>query len=241
MTITAREATQRDAEAGSLGLVDLNGDVDVRTGDGLHVTTAAATYDSKAGMVRAPGAVRFERPGLTGSGQGATYDRARDELWLLDDARIRVVPQAPGDAPLDVTAGGASVARPQHRIRFERGAHIEGADRVIDARDAVVHLTDDDTRVKLVELRGDARVARPETSPAKPGEMSLMTSRDMDLDLRRGRAHARGGRAHRRRAASRSRASRARRAAASRRRGSTSRSRPTAPPSPRSTARAACR
>ncbi len=181
VTITAREATQRGVQAGNLGLVDLAGDVDVRTGDGLHVTTATATYDSRAGVVRAPGEVHFERPGLTGSGQGATYDRGRDELWLLDQARIRVVPQAPGDEALDVTAGGAAVTRPAHEIRFERGAHIVRADRVIDARDAVVHLTDDDKRATLVELRGDARVARPEASPATPGDVSLMTSRDMDL------------------------------------------------------------
>ncbi len=181
VTITARAATQRDAEAGALGLVDLEGDVDVRTGDGLHVTTDTATYDSKAGVVRAPGLVRFERPGLKGSGQGATYDRARDELWLLDDARIQVVPESPGDEPIDVTAGAARVARPAHLIHFERGAHIARPDRVIDARDAAIHLSDDDRRVTLVELRGDARVSRPEGSPAKPGEISLMTSRDMDL------------------------------------------------------------
>ena len=182
VTITAQEAEQREAKLrDALGTVDLSGDVDITTDDGLHVTTDAASYTGTDRTVRAPGLVHFERGRMTGSGVGAIYDRDRDRLWLLNEVRVAFSPDAAGRGALDVTAGAAGLARDEHRVHFERGVHIERADRIIDTLDAVVWLSEDDTRVTLVELRGDARVTRPGAVPAQPGDLASMQSRDMDL------------------------------------------------------------
>jgi lipopolysaccharide export system protein LptA len=182
VTVTAREAEQQEQKATDLGRVKFSGDVVVTTSDGLRLTTDEAVYDSGDQMVRAPGIVRFARGGMSGSGLGATYDRRRDELWLLDQARVTFAPDEGGAEGLDVTAGAAGMARAEHRIRFERGVHIERTDRDIDALAATVTLTDDESKVSFVELRGDARIARRAAlAPPSPGELSSMSARDIDL------------------------------------------------------------
>lgn len=182
VTITAQEAEQREGRTGdALGVVDLSGDVDITTDDGLRVITDTASYNGTDRTVRAPGPVRFERGRMAGSGTGAIYDRDRDRLWLLNDARVAFAPDATGQGALDVTAGAAGLARDEHRVHFGRGVHIARADRVIETLDAVVWLTEDETRVTRVELRGDARVTRPGGAVAQPGDLASMQSRDMDL------------------------------------------------------------
>ncbi len=181
VTIRADQAVRREAGGSEIGHVDFTGHVDVTSTDDLHVTADEASYDAQSGMVSAPGAVRFERGRLSGTGIGASYDRARDRLWLLSDARVSFAADGAGAGALDVTAGGAGLARDEHQIHFERGVHIERDDRLIDALDAVVTLSEDESRVTLVELRGDSRITRRGDAPARPGDLSAMQSRDMTL------------------------------------------------------------
>src|SRR4051812_3216215 len=56
----------------------------------LEVAAEDATYTEADGMVKVPGPVTFARGRMKGSGVGATYDRTREVLWLLDQARISV-------------------------------------------------------------------------------------------------------------------------------------------------------
>jgi len=181
VTVTAKEAEQQEQKSTELGRVKFGGDVVVTTSDGLRLTTDEAVYDSVDEIVRAPGPVRFARGRMSGSGQGATYDRRRDELWLLDQARVNFAADEGGAEGLDVAAGAAGMTRAEHRIRFERGVHIERPDRDIDALTATVTLTEDESKVSLVELRGDARITRKAASVPSPGELSSMTARDIDL------------------------------------------------------------
>ena len=41
-------------------------------------------------MLNVPGDVQFTKGRMTGSGVGATYDRGRNVIWLLDKAHVTV-------------------------------------------------------------------------------------------------------------------------------------------------------
>lgn len=180
VTVTAREALQRTSGS-RFGQILAKGDVEVTTSDGLHVTTAEADYDETTALVRAPGRVEFQSGRLSGSGVGATYDAGADRLSLLSQAQVAVAPDASGGENLAVTAGSAHLARREHLLGFEEDVRIERTDRVIEAAQATLHLTDDDSRLTVAELRGGARVARPEGTGTQPGALALMQATDMDL------------------------------------------------------------
>ncbi len=100
--------------------IDLRGAVVITTSDGLKVETDNATYTESDGVTRAPGPVRFQRARMTGTSVGASYDRQRDVLWMLDQAHIVVAPDDKGTGAADVTAGAAGYAKRDRYIRFER-------------------------------------------------------------------------------------------------------------------------
>ena len=178
--ITAREALQRTSGS-RIGQIQATGDVVVTTSDGLRVTTAEGHYDEATGVVRAPGRVEFVSDRLSGSGVGATYDMKADALSLLNQAQIAVAPDASGQGGVAVTAGSANLARRDHLMGFETDVRIERADRVIEAAHATFHLSEDNSRLTFVELRGGARLARSESAAVQPGALALMQATDMDL------------------------------------------------------------
>ena len=61
---------------------------------------------------------------MTGSSVGASYDRQRDVLWMLDQAHITVAPDDKGAGGADVTAGAAGYAKRDRYIRFERSVKM---------------------------------------------------------------------------------------------------------------------
>ena len=84
-------------------------DVKMKSND-LEVAADEATYSEAEGVVKIPGAVTFSRARMKGSGVGATYDRNREVLWLLDQAKITVAPDKSGQGALDASV---EVGRPR--------------------------------------------------------------------------------------------------------------------------------
>jgi lipopolysaccharide export system protein LptA len=152
------------------------------TSQGVEVTAEEATYDEAEGMLRIPGPVAFTRGRMNGTGVGATYDRNREVLWLLDQAHVAVTPDAKGQGALDATAGAAGFARADHYIRLSRSGHISAEGRVIDADEITIVLTpaasdSDDERVHMLQLRGNSRIAGGGSASAP----QAMSARDIDL------------------------------------------------------------
>lgn len=171
--------TSREAQIGEKqSKVDMMGDVVLHASDGLVAKGDRATYDEGEGMVRVPGRVEFSRGTMTGSGIGATYDRHRDVLWLLDQAHIRIAPDRPGGEPAEVTAGTAGFARRDRYIRLERGAKVVRSGRTMEADAATAYLTEDEKRIQMVEMRGNARVSG---GPGGGGALQTMHARDINL------------------------------------------------------------
>ena len=136
----------------------LNGDVKLVEADGFTARTEHATYDNRDGMVRAPGPVEFFHGRLSGSGTGMTYDKNTDALTIVEQATLRVTPDAAGRGATDVTSGTAVFARREKLVRFDRGVRVERGGQVIDADNGVAHLTADEKRIDTLELHGNARI-----------------------------------------------------------------------------------
>ena len=119
-------------------------------------------------MLNVPGDVRFTKGRMTGTGVGATYDRDRDVLWLLDQAHITVTPDEKGQGAVEATAGRRAGAR-RALPPADRRAHVVGDGRTLDADDLTVQLTPDDKRIQSMALRGNSRITAAPARPARRG------------------------------------------------------------------------
>jgi lipopolysaccharide export system protein LptA len=169
-------------KTGQLGqnesVMTLDGDVRLVASDGLTAHTEHATYTQNDGMVRAAGPVSFARARLTGTGIGMTYDKNLDALTMLDQAVVRVAPDAQGNGGLDIASGAAIFARRDHIVKFERSMHVQRAGQVIDADNGVANLTPDGNHVDTIELHGTARITG---TAAAAGGLEALTGDTMNL------------------------------------------------------------
>jgi LPS export ABC transporter protein LptC len=158
--------------------IDLRGAVVLTTSDKLTVKTENAVYTQSDEVVRVPGPVAFSRERMQGTSVGASYDRARDVLWLLDQARITVAPDPQGQGGVVVTAGAAGYARRDRYIRFERTVHLVRGGQAVDADGAVAYLKPQSDELEMIELRGHSRVSGIGTGA---NGLQAMTARDINL------------------------------------------------------------
>lgn len=162
------------------GLINLSGGVHTKNSDGLEITTDSATYDNIQGLATIPGKLTFTRGRLSGEGVGATYDRERDVLWLLDEARVRRAPGPDGTGALDASAKGIGMARPDRYMNLRERARIVQPNQTLSSDQIIVHFTDDESGAELLEMHGTARVT-PAAS-AKKGAPD-MQSDDITLEF----------------------------------------------------------
>ena len=151
--------------------------VKLTSDDGLEVISDQANYDRRTSVVTIPGAVQFVKGRLTGSGLRATYDQNRNVLWLLDQAKLTVKPDATGAGAADASASGIGMARNEHFIRLVENAHIVGEGRTLDANEIVLQLLPDDSTLQSVAMRGNSRI----TGSGGASGAETMSGRDIDL------------------------------------------------------------
>jgi LPS export ABC transporter protein LptC/lipopolysaccharide transport protein LptA len=174
------QADSNEAEvAENQSKMDMRGNVVVNASDGLVVRGDSATYTQSDETMRMPGPVNFERKRMKGTSIGATYDRNRDVLWLLDQAHITVAPDEKGQGSADVTSGGAGYARKDRYIRFERNVKMQRGTQAVDAASAVAYLEEKEDKLKTLELRGNSRVLGVGNGP---NSLQAMTARDINLN-----------------------------------------------------------
>jgi len=174
-TLTADEGSVGKDEA----IVELNGHVRLLEGDGFTAETAAATYDKRDNMVRAPGAIEFHHDRLSGSGQGMLYDKNTDVLTILAQAVTHMAANAEGKGAAEITAGHATFTRMEHVVDFDGGVHVTRSDQAIDAASAIAYMSDDDKRITVLELHGNATIAG---NPASAGSLQGITGKDVTLE-----------------------------------------------------------
>ena len=143
--------------------------------DGFVLTTDHARFDHESGIVRAAGAVFFEKGAMHGTGTGMTYDQKGNVLTIANRARVDVVAQGAQPA-ISFTASSATLDRAQHRLTLDQHVHITRGEQITETARAVAHLTANEERVTFVELRRDASVT------GGLGTLSAMRAHDIDLD-----------------------------------------------------------
>jgi lipopolysaccharide export system protein LptA len=173
-------AVEADVLAPDKGQHDIStavfrGDVKLKTDNGAEVRSAEAKYDAASGMVTVPGPVEFSRGRMKGKGVGATYDRGKDVLWLLDQARVFVEPDSSGGGTMEATSGAAGFARAENYVRLTRNAHIVSENRTIDADEATAILQPDGQTLRQLQLRGHSRIT------GTGGGAQSMSATDIDL------------------------------------------------------------
>jgi lipopolysaccharide export system protein LptA len=174
-TLTADEGEAGKDEA----VYSLSGHVTLLEGDGFTAETTTATYDKRDDMVRAPGDITFHHNRMSGSGVGMLYDKNTDVLKILERAVMRIAPNDEGKGAADVSAGHATYARMDHVVEFEGGVHVTRAGQVINSTTGIVYLSDDDKRVTVLELHGNASIAG---ETAEPGSLQGISGADVALE-----------------------------------------------------------
>jgi LPS export ABC transporter protein LptC len=171
--------TGREGQVGeNQSTIVLTGDVKLNASDGLTAESESATYAENEGMVRAPGAGRFARGRLTGSGVGLTYDKNRDVLTILQQTVVHMAPDAAGRGLVDVSSAAGTFARRDRYVQFEGGVTVRREGQVIEADAATARLSADGQQIEAMDLRGNSRIS---AASAAQGGLQRLTGRDINL------------------------------------------------------------
>lgn len=176
--ISSREADVTPADAGSADPIkqaQFRGDAVITGPDGLEVKGSELTYTQADGVAAMPGPVTFAKGRTRGSGVNATYDQQRDVFWIREQARVNVAPAPDGAGAIEASANAIGMARLEHYMRLEGAARITGEGRTAEADTIVIRLSDDDQRVRALELRGGSRIT------GSSGALQSMAARDIDM------------------------------------------------------------
>jgi lipopolysaccharide export system protein LptA len=155
-TVTADEGTvvaPTDNSESRLKTGVLKGNVRLTTDNGVVVTSAEATYDDAEGMVRVPGAVEFTRGRMKGTGVGATYDKNKDVLWILDQAHIIVTPDTSGGGAVEGSSGTAGLARADNYLKMVKDARLVSDGRTAQASEITILLDESGEKMQQMQLR----------------------------------------------------------------------------------------
>jgi lipopolysaccharide export system protein LptA len=160
--------------------LNLSGGVKLTTEDGLELLSDTAVWDEAASQLTMPGDVTFKKGRVSGTGTGATYDRAHDSFNLLAQARARVQPDADGHGQADLSSARMSLVRNQHIVQLDENARIVGETQTLSGRNATLSFTDDEQAMKYLELRGSARVTPNPATPRGPAAPSPRPAMEAD-------------------------------------------------------------
>src|SRR6185436_19187165 len=158
--------------------ISIHGDVRIVASDGMEIRTEHATYTDADAVIRAPGPVEFTRGRLSGSGLGATYAKNNDELTIGERAVVHMKPAADGTGAANFSAGTVEFSRNEHVVRLNGGMTVTRGRQTLEAESGVAHLSEDEQRLKALELRNKSRVT---TEAAATGGLRGMRARDIDV------------------------------------------------------------
>ena len=118
------------------------GNVVVRTQDGLELQTASLVYRGDKGLAKTDDAAEFRRKDLSGTSTGMVYQAEEGRLELLADAVVRI--QDEDQPATEVRSRRAVVERAEGRVRFEEAVELtRGRDHLTSERLTVEFGADD--------------------------------------------------------------------------------------------------
>jgi lipopolysaccharide export system protein LptA len=173
--VNADEAEFHRQPAQEVGSGTFTGSVRLTTNDGIEVRAASANYDDTTGVLTVPGHVEFARGRMKGTGVGATYDRNKDVLWLLDQAHVIVSPDEKGEGAAEMTAGAAGMARSDNYTRLTRNGRIVSGTTTLVGDEVTAITKPDGNTVEQIQLRGNSAITETGANPR------TMTAQNIDL------------------------------------------------------------
>jgi lipopolysaccharide export system protein LptA len=177
-TVTADEGNVvAPAEGGEtkVSTAVFKGNVVLTTDDGITVKAQEATYNDAEGIVRVPGAVEFTRGRMKGTGVGATYDKNRDVLWVLDQAHLTVAADATGSGAVDASSTNAGLARADNYMKLVKAAKITRDSQTASADEITMLLDEAGDKIQQLQLRENSSI-----TGSGAGAQS-MTARNIDM------------------------------------------------------------
>lgn len=177
-TATGKEAKVTELPGGKKK-VELNGDVQLTSSE-VRARTEHATYNESTNTIEvdADKWVFLTEGRTTAKGVGMTFDRERDVVSILDQAVVHMGADQSGGGATDITCGSATFDRRQRLRQFEKHVRIQRGAQTIDADTAVAHLSEDEKRIEMIELKGGTRIT---TANAAPGALKSLIGRDVTL------------------------------------------------------------
>jgi lipopolysaccharide export system protein LptA len=151
------------------------GHVTLMTDTGITVTAGEATYDESQGLLKMPGPVDFTKGRMTGTGVGATYDRNRDVLWIMEKAHLVTTPDEKGGGASEATAASAGLDRAQHYFKLLNGAKIVSDGRTAEATEITLLMDEASEKIQQMQLREQSRIT------GTGAGAQLMTARHIDM------------------------------------------------------------
>lgn len=155
--------------------VEVTGDVQFMSDNGLQAETGSASYTQSDGVVRMPSAASFVRDDMTASADRADYDRTSDRLQLFGDSSVTLLSDG---APTTITSQSASIAQVDGQMTFDRSVRIDTGSRQMAADHARLSMIGETSQLQMLELHGGARLAG---ASAEPGALREMTASDIRL------------------------------------------------------------
>jgi LPS export ABC transporter protein LptC len=172
--VTANQAQVGQNESNIL----MTGNVVLSASDGMEAKTEEATYTYSDSMLQAPGLIEFSRGRLRGTGHGLTYAKNIDVLTIHENAVVHVAPDDAGAGETDIFSGTAEFSRVDHIIRFMRSMKVVRGGQTIEADSGTARLSEDESRLEAVELRGNSRLRADRT---EAGGLTALRGQNMDL------------------------------------------------------------
>ncbi|MEO7191538.1 MAG: LptA/OstA family protein [Vicinamibacterales bacterium] len=152
--------------------------VRLKTGEGASVEGDSATYDDAVGITNMPGPVTFTRGRMSGSGEGAIYERDTGVFRLLAQAHMTTLADTANPDPVDATAETLVFNRATRAMQFDKQARIAHGADVMTADRSTLYLSEDEQQFQVIELRGSAAVM---PAPGKTSASPEMHAQDIDL------------------------------------------------------------
>ena len=155
--------------------VELTGDVEMESSDGLSASTDYASYSDHDGIVQMPGPTTFRRDGMDAAGDSARYDRENDILRLLRNAQVDLTTDT---SSTRILSQAATLAQSDLYMEFSDDVNIETDNERMAAGRARATLQNTGTTVESLNLMRDARIVG--IAP-QPGNLREMTARAIGL------------------------------------------------------------
>ena len=174
--------------------MSLKGRVRLETKDGTELRADSGTYSEVTGTANVPGKVSFTRGRLSGTGDGGTWERPTGIIKILARARVNIASAKEGEEPVQASAATMTYTADGKSMLFEDDARLERSKDTLRGDRATLYLSDDEERIRLIELRGHARV---EPVKGQTSDLPEMRADDIDLEFYEGsqalqRAHLQG-------------------------------------------------